>query len=151
MGANQPQPENTSVITETRPTGGAKTQLTFRPQPDLKPAFLAKDCSLIEITTFMKAYIIYMNSAGTPIPREAVYSHLRVYVDPWWLVDLGWRGLEIKSDISQFSKVMDNTARVHFPIHALRMNIFSSTQKGDTMSFFERNRGKHKNGRLVYF
>merc|ERR1712215_225350 len=64
-----------------------------------------------------------------------VYSHLRVYVDPWWLVDLGWRGLDIKSDISQFSKIMDNTARVHFPIHARRMKVFSSSQKGDTMSF----------------
>ena len=133
--ASQPQSENTNVTTETRPTGGAKAQLTFRPQPDLKPAFLAKDCSLIEFTTFTKAYIIYMNSAGTPIPREAVYSHLRVYVDPWWLVDLGWRGLDIHSDISQFSKVMDNTARVHFPIHARRMKVFSSSQKGDTMSF----------------
>merc|ERR1712055_922023 len=60
---------------------------------------------------------------------------LRVYVDPWWLGDLGWRGLDIKSDISQFSKVMDNTARVHFPIHARRMKVFSSSQKGDTMSF----------------
>jgi len=42
--ASQPQTENTNVTNETRPTGGAKAQLTFRPQPDLKPAFLAKDC-----------------------------------------------------------------------------------------------------------
>ena len=30
---------------------------------------------------------------------------------------------------------MDNAARVHFPIHARRMKVFSSSQKGDTMSF----------------
>merc|ERR1712208_7254 len=53
----------------------------------------------------------------------------------WWLVDLGWRGLEIKSDISQFSKVMDNTAREHFKIHSWRMKVFSSSQKGDSVSF----------------
>ena len=44
---NQSQPENAPVTNETRSTGGARAQLTFRPQSDLKQAFLAKDCSLI--------------------------------------------------------------------------------------------------------
>ena len=51
---NQPQPENAPVTNETRSTGGARAQLTFKPQSDLKPAFLAKDCSLIKFTTLRR-------------------------------------------------------------------------------------------------
>ena len=132
--ANQSQSENAPIPNENR-SNGARAQLGFKPQSDLKPAFLAKDCSLIEFTNFTKAYIIYMNSSGTPIPREAVCSHLRVHVDAWWLHNLEWRGLTIHSDISQFAKIMDIAARIQFPIHARRMKVFSSSQKGDTMSF----------------
>ena len=73
---NQSQSETAPVTNETRSTGGARAQLTFKPQSDLKPAFLAKDCSLIEFTTFTKAYIIYMNSSATPIPVVAKWHVL---------------------------------------------------------------------------
>ena len=95
-----PKPIPVPVTNKTRTTGGAQTaQLTFKPQSDLKPAYLAKDCSLTEFNTFTKTFLIYMNSSGTPIPREAIYSHLRVYIDPWWHTDLGWKGLDIHTDI----------------------------------------------------
>ena len=48
---------NENRVTGTRPQPG------FRPQADLKPAILTKDCDLIEFTEFTKAYIIYMNSS----------------------------------------------------------------------------------------
>merc|ERR1711891_35701 len=91
--------------TENR-TAGARPQLGFRPQADLKPIFLTKDCNLIEFTEFSKAYIIYMQSSGTTIPRDAVCSHFRVHVDAWWQHNLEWEGLHIHSDISHFAKVM---------------------------------------------
>ena len=99
---------------KTRSTGGAQTaQLTFKPQSDLKPAYLAKDCSLTEFNAFTKTFLIYMNSSGTPIPREAIYSHLRVYIDPWLHTDLGYKGLDIHTDIFQFPKIMDIASREH--------------------------------------
>ena len=42
--------------TDSRTTG-VRPQLGFRPQADLKPIFLTKDCNLIEFTQFTKAYI----------------------------------------------------------------------------------------------
>ena len=132
--ASVPKP----ATTKTRSTGGAQTApLTncFKPQSDLKPAYLAKDCSLTEFNTFTKTFLIYMNSSGTPIPREAIYSHLRVYIDPWWHTDLGYKGLDIHTDIFQFPKIMDIASREHFPIHSRRMKVFTSSQKGDSMSF----------------
>ena len=48
---NQPVPA--PITNKTRSTGGAQTaQLTFKPQSDLKPAYLAKGCSLTEFNTF---------------------------------------------------------------------------------------------------
>ena len=35
----------------------------FKPQPELKPIFLAKDCLLLEYTTFGKTFVSYMNSS----------------------------------------------------------------------------------------
>ena len=42
---------------ESRPIV-TKTQGVFRPQPDLKPVFLAKDCNLIEFVEFGKVLIL---------------------------------------------------------------------------------------------
>merc|ERR1712215_613884 len=118
---------------ENRPNG-VKTQGVFRPLADLKPVFLNKDCNLKEFLEFTKAFVLYMQSSGTTIPRDAVCSHLRVHVDAWWQHYIEYVGLNIHSDISHFAKVMDITARNKFPIHACRMKCFEHAQKGDTMS-----------------
>ena len=36
---------------------------TFKPQSDLKPVYLAKDCTLLEYNTFEKTFISYMKSS----------------------------------------------------------------------------------------
>ena len=81
---------------ENRPTG-VKPQGVFRPQADLKPIFLTKDCNLIEFVEFTKAYVLYMKSSGTTIPRDAVFSHLRVQVDAWWQHYIEHVGLTLNS------------------------------------------------------
>ena len=41
---------------------------TFKPQTDLKPVYLAKDCTLLEYNTFEKTFISYMKSSKSAIP-----------------------------------------------------------------------------------
>ena len=127
------------VSNKTRTTGGgnqtAPPNTCFKPQSDLKPTYLARDCTLPEFITFTKTFIIYMNSAGTAIPRDAVFSHLRVYMDPWWYTELGHKGLDINTDLFNFPKIMDIVSREQFPIHSRRMRVFQLQQKADTMSF----------------
>ena len=48
---------NTAIAPNAPSTG------CFKPQSDLKPIFLAKDCTLPEYNTFGKTFIIYMKSA----------------------------------------------------------------------------------------
>merc|ERR1712030_49013 len=93
--------------------------------------FLNKDCNLIEFLEFTKAFVLYMQSSGTTIPRDAVFSHLRVQVDAWWQHYIEYVGLTINSDISHFIKIMDTAARNKFPIHARRMKVFSHVHKGE--------------------
>ena len=89
-------------VSRPRTTGaGIPTPLPntcFKPQSDLKPTFLARDCTLPEFITFGKTFVIYMNSAGTAIPNYAVFSHLRVHMDPWWYTELIHKGLDINTD-----------------------------------------------------
>ena len=119
---------------ESRPIV-TKTQGVFRPQPDLKPVFLAKDCNLIEFVEFGKAYVLYMQSSQ-PIPKGAIFSHLRIAVDAWWVHYIETVGLNQNSDVAHFTKIMDLAGRKKFPVHGRRMRCFTHAQKSDTTSHF---------------
>ena len=73
-----------------------------------------------------------MKSAQTIIPREAVFSHLRVHMDPWWYIELKQKGLDSNTSLESLPQIMDLVAREKFPIHQRRMKVFKSEQKGDT-------------------
>ena len=60
----------------------------FKPQPELKPIFLAKDCLLLEFNTFGKNFVSYMNSSPSPLPEGSVDQNIRVNLDPSWYVEL---------------------------------------------------------------
>ena len=64
--------------TTRRPQAGPSTSpMAFKPQTDLKPTFLIKDCTLPEFNKFTETFITYMNSSGSNAPAEAIYSNLR--------------------------------------------------------------------------
>ena len=134
MAASKP-----TVTRPRNPAGAGITpampNISFKPQTDLKPTFLVRDCTLPEFLKFGETFVIYMNSSGTAIPAEAVFSHLRVHMDPFWYTELIHRGLNIKTELVNFPKLMDYTAIDKFPIHNRRMKVFKSEQKGDTLSF----------------
>ena len=84
----------TNTITNNQNVTSHTSNTTFKPQPDLKPVFLAKDCSLIEYTTFEKTFLSYMKSSQSPIPEGSVDTNIRVHLDPWWYVELQEKGLK---------------------------------------------------------
>ena len=110
------QPKVTDSRTRNTTTAPiAPSNNCFKPQSDLKPIFLAKDCTLPEYNTFEKTFIIYMKSAQTIIPREAVFSHLRVHVDPWWYIELKEKGLDSNTSLESLPQIMDLVAREKSP------------------------------------
>ena len=47
------------------------TPMGFKPQSDLKPTFLIKDCTLPEFNKFTETFVTYMKSSGSNVPAEA--------------------------------------------------------------------------------
>ena len=86
-----------------------------------------------EFLKFGDNFIIYMGSAGTAIPGDAVFSHSRVHMDPYWHTELKQRGLNIRTEITEFPKIIGLTATEKFPIHNRRLKVFKSEQKADTI------------------
>ena len=81
-----------------RPQAGPSiTPMAFKPQTDLKPTFLIRDCTLPEFNKFTETFITYINSSGSAVPAEAIYSNLRVHMDPYWFTELIGAGLKIQT------------------------------------------------------
>ena len=91
MAKSQPKATDNRTRNNVNPPI-APSNNTFKPQTDLKPVYLAKDCTLLEYNTFEKTFISYMQSSQTIIPKEAVYTNIRVHVDPWWYIELKEKG-----------------------------------------------------------
>ena len=62
------------------PVNNTAKVLIFKPQPELKPIFLVKDCQLLEFTTWEKNFISYMKSSSLPIPEGSINENLRVNI-----------------------------------------------------------------------
>ena len=64
----------------------------FKPQPELKPQLLGKECQLLEFTTWGKNFVSYIKSSSLPLPEGAINENLRVNMDPHWYVELQEKG-----------------------------------------------------------
>ena len=105
----------------------------FKPQTDLKPNFLIKDCTLPEYNKFTETFITYINSSGSAVPEEAIFSNLRVHMDPYWFTELIGKGLHIKTTLPEFPRLMDEVSLIKFPVHNRRMTVFRAKQTGDAL------------------
>ena len=67
------------------------TPMGFKPQSDLKPTFLIKDCTLPEFNKFSETFVTYMRSSGSNVPAEAIYSNLLVHMEckHAWVIKTG--------------------------------------------------------------
>ena len=71
----------------------------FKPQPELKPQILGKECQLLEFTTWGKNFSSYIKSSSLPLPEGAINDNLRVNMDPSWYVELQEKGLDNNTTI----------------------------------------------------
>ena len=67
-----------------------------------------------------------MQSSQTIIPQGAVYTNIRVHVDPWWYIELKEKGLTSNSTLESLPEIMDLVALEKFPIHQRGMKVFKS-------------------------
>merc|ERR1711867_164552 len=126
---------NTLITPSQHPSNNTFKTPIFKPQPELKPIFLAKDCVLLEFTFFGKNFVSYMNSSPLPLPEDSVDQNIRVNLDPAWYVELQEKGLKVNTTLAQLPIIMDKVAQEIFPVHQRRMEVFECKQKSDAKTY----------------
>ena len=90
----------------------------FKPNSDLKPALLVKDCILREVVKFSETFANYMRSSqNQTIPPGALYSQVIVNIDPFWLIEVRERGFNKETTLEDFLKIIDEVSMFKFPVH----------------------------------
>ena len=90
----------------------------FKPNSDLKPALLVKDCILREVVKFSETFANYMRSSqNQTIPPGALWSHVIVNIDPFWLTEVKERGFKRETTLEEFIKIIDEVSMFKFPVH----------------------------------
>ena len=104
----------------------------FKPQPELKPQILGKECQLLEFTTWGKIFASYIKSSSLPLPEGAINESLRVNMDPHWIQE---KGLDNNTTIEGLTTLMNKVAQAMFPIHQRRIELFECKQKSDSKAY----------------
>ena len=61
----------------------------FKPNSDLRPALLVKDCTLKEVNNFSETFSNYMRSSpNQTIPPGALWAQVIINVDQFWLTEV---------------------------------------------------------------
>ena len=107
----------------------------FKPQSELKPQLLGKECQLLEFTTWGKNFVSYIKSSSLPLPEGAINENLRVNMDPHWYVELQEKGLNDNTTLDGLTTVMSKVAQAMFPIHQRRIEVLECKQKSDSKTY----------------
>ena len=107
----------------------------FKPNQDLKPLYLIKDCTLTELNKFIDSFTNYIKSSSTVIPTEALWGQVSVNMDAYWFTELKDQGFSRDTNLGSFLQQIEMVALIKFPVHQRRMNIFAAKPNGDSLTF----------------
>merc|ERR1712236_6814 len=127
------RPTTSQVITSSAPN--VNKVPVFKPQPELKPQILGKECQLLEFSTWAKKFCSNIKSSPFDLPEGAINDNIRVCMDPSWYVELEERGLDNNTTIGELTTLMQMVAMAKFPIHQRRVDVFECKQKTDSKAF----------------
>ena len=121
-------PTKPHTLRQTQATAPSITSGGFKPNADLKPTFLIKDCTLTEFNKFTDTFSTYIRSSCKQIPAEALWGQLNVNMESYLFTELKDKGFSRQSNLTSFLKYMDEFALIKFPLHQRRMVIFASKE-----------------------
>ena len=127
-----PAPAQTSrLIPATNPN----ITTGFKPNQDLKPLYLIKDCTLTELNKFIDSFTSYIKSISKIIPAEALWGQVLVNMDVYWFTELKDQGFSRETNLGTFLQQIEMVALIKFPLHQRRINIFVAKPNGDSLTF----------------
>merc|ERR1712236_55301 len=127
------RPTTSQVITSSAPN--VNKVPVFKPQPELKPQILGKECQLLEFSTWAKKFCSCIKSSTFPLPEGAINDNIRVNMDPSWYLELEEKGLDNNTTIEELTTLMKKVAIAKFPIHTRRIEVFECKQKSDSKAY----------------
>ena len=89
----------------------------FKPNQDLKPVYLIKDCTLKELNKFIDSFTNYIRSSATIIPAEALWGQVSVNMDAYWFTEIQDQGFSRDSNLEAFLKQIEMVSMIKFPVH----------------------------------
>ena len=92
-----PAPAQTSRLT---PATNPNITTGFKPNQDLKPLYLIKDCTLTELNKFIDSFTNYIKSSSTIIPAEALWGQVSVNMDAYWFTELKEQGFSRETNLT---------------------------------------------------
>ena len=107
----------------------------FKPNQDLKPLYLIKDCTLTELNKFIDSFTNYIKSSSTVILTEALWGQVSVNMDLYWFTEIQDQGFSRDSNLEAFLKQIEMVALIKCTVHQRRMNIFEAKPSGDSLTF----------------
>merc|ERR1712215_611434 len=107
----------------------------FKPQPEIKPQILGKECQLLEFSTWAKNFCSYIKSPPFDLPEGAINDNIRVCMDSSWYVELEEKGIKNNTTIGELTTLLQKVAMAKFPIHQRRVDVFECKQKTDSKAF----------------
>ena len=128
-------PTKPHTLRQTQATAPSITSDGLKPNADLKPTFLIKDCTLTEFNKFTDTFSTYIRSSCKQIPAEALWGRVNVNMDSYLFTALKDKGFSRQSDLTSFLKYMDEVALIKFPLPQRRMVIFAAKPNGDSLSY----------------
>merc|ERR1712215_617310 len=127
------RPTTSQVITSSAPN--VNKVPVFKPQPELKPQILGKECQLLEFSTWSKNFCSYIKSSPFELPDGAINDNIRVCMDSSWYVELEEKGIKNNTTIEEITTLLQRVAMAKFPIHQRRVDVFECKQKTDSKAF----------------
>ena len=103
----------------------------FRPNANLKPSFLEKDSSALDVKHFnqmLKSYIMD-GFQGEPMVKS-IPIHLQPLVEATWWQSLVQRGVEENKSLDQVIELIEAESEARNPLHQRRMELLRVRKSG---------------------
>ena len=98
---------------------------------NLKPQFLEKECTALEVKSFCQLFTSYVLDGFQGKPRkDAIYIHLQPLLDPTWWASIVQRGVKEKKSLEGITNIIEAESEARHPLHARRMELLRVKKSG---------------------
>ena len=132
--SNQPVPNTAGGATAEKAAASADSDI-FRPHQNLKPIYLEKNATHVEVTTFCEMVDSYIRTGYRGEPPQDVWYFIKPNMHSVWYTALEQNGVKDEG-LEQTLKMIMEESSLRNPIHNRRIEFLQSKRGGMSHSDF---------------